>query len=94
MVTDLDGTGAVRFHPGGDAHPLSTANRQPPTANPQSPIPNPQSRRATASCDNRAMNDAALPPDVSAALANGLQAQSLDADFAAPLLRYLTLLVR
>ena len=40
------------------------------------------------------MNDAALPPDVSAALANGLQAQSLDADFAAPLLRYLTLLVR
>lgn len=46
------------------------------------------------SCDNRGMNDAALPPDVSAALANGLQAQSLDADFAAPLLRYLTLLVR
>ena len=40
------------------------------------------------------MNDAALPPDVAAALANGLQAQSLDAAFAAPLLRYLTLLVR
>ncbi|PPU08201.1 16S rRNA (guanine(527)-N(7))-methyltransferase RsmG [Xanthomonas arboricola] len=40
------------------------------------------------------MNDAALPPDVAAALADGLQAQSLDAAFAAPLLRYLTLLVR
>ncbi|RXD93671.1 16S rRNA (guanine(527)-N(7))-methyltransferase RsmG, partial [Xanthomonas perforans] len=40
------------------------------------------------------MNDAALAPDVSAALERGLQAQSLDAAFAAPLLRYLALLVR
>ncbi|RBH40226.1 RsmG family class I SAM-dependent methyltransferase, partial [Xanthomonas oryzae] len=40
------------------------------------------------------MNDAALAPDVSAALERGLQAQSLDTAFAAPLLRYLALLVR
>lgn len=40
------------------------------------------------------MNDAALAPDVSAALERGLQAQSLDAAFVAPLLRYLALLVR
>ncbi|KOR47015.1 rRNA methyltransferase [Xanthomonas oryzae] len=40
------------------------------------------------------MNDAALAPDVSAALERGLQAQSLDAAFAAPLLCYLALLVR
>lgn len=46
------------------------------------------------SCDNRVMNDAALAPDVSAALERGLQAQSLDTAFAAPLLRYLALLVR
>jgi len=40
------------------------------------------------------MNDAALAPDVCAALERGLQAQSLDAALAAPLLRYLGLLVR